>query len=180
MKKGPRHLFLRGTLADELEREPCAELNRALPELRVGRVVVAGSRSYDSGAAVPDTVAWNVEIRVIQTIQSIEANLKISSFVRQRELEVLAKREIDVLDAGCLQNVAAGIAEMTRRRNRPCRIGAAYREVRPVKQSRAGVKPIIDVLVRDVRVTDQVRIQDSRPTVRLSKFQAGWWRQPLE
>lgn len=145
-------------MRSQLERNARAELNRPLPELRVGRVVVSGGSRNDSGAAGPDTIAGNVEVRVIQTVQSVEADLKIPRFVRQREFEILAQREIDILDARRPQDVAAGSSEMTWGRNSPGRIRAAYREVCSVQQSRAGIKPIIDALVRDVRVADQVRI----------------------
>jgi hypothetical protein len=81
MKKGPRHLFLRA-LVDELERQTCAELDDTLPEAVIGGVVVAGSPSYDASTASSEIVARVIEVRVIQTVQSVEANLKVSSLVR--------------------------------------------------------------------------------------------------
>ena len=127
-----------------------------MSEAIVGRVVVAGSTSNDSSAARPEARPRKVEVRVIQTVQGIETDLEIAGFTRQRYSEVLAKREIDVLNSRALENIAARVSIMAWSWNGPSRIGAADREIRAIKQCCTGVVPTAYRLIGDMRVSDHV------------------------
>src|SRR5579863_635292 len=89
-----------------LEGNSDAELDDTLPKAVVRGVVVVRRGSYYAGTAGADTGVGCREIRVIQTVQSVEADLEISGFTRDWEFEILAEREIDIFDAGSAQDVS--------------------------------------------------------------------------
>src|SRR2546428_907909 len=124
----------------ELDVAPIVGLRRHAAEVRVGRI-------RETGAAAGDGAGLCVaQIRMVREIEELRAELHVA---RAGEADVLEHRDVPLLLAWVVQQIAWGIAERPRLRRRECgRVG-------PVIVVQPCAFRVLRLRVR-VRITDQV------------------------